>query len=102
MGSKVCKVLNAKWHLLCYPVSQTPVISPVFDQNHFVTSPPGGVPVTIEHTTFLCVPVRSLDEDNRRPATPAKTLTLRGPGSSPCHGAVTRAWQRARTLATTW
>jgi hypothetical protein len=37
-------------------VSQTPVISPVFDQNQFVTSPPGGVPVTIEHTTFLCVP----------------------------------------------
>ncbi len=56
MGSKVCKVLNAKWHMLCYPVSQTPVISPVFDQNQFVTSPPGGVPVTIEHTTFLCVP----------------------------------------------
>ena len=56
VGSRVYKILNTRWHLLCYPVSQTPIISPVFDQNQFVTSPPGGVPITIQQTTALCVP----------------------------------------------
>jgi len=56
VGSKVFKIVNPKWHLLCYPVSKTPIISPVFDQNQFVPSPPGGVPVTIGATTTLCVP----------------------------------------------
>jgi hypothetical protein len=56
VGTKVHKIVNAKWHLLCYPVSQTPIISPVYDQNQFVPSPPGGVPVTIQQTTFLCLP----------------------------------------------
>jgi hypothetical protein len=56
VGGKVYKIVNAKWHLLCFPVSQTPRISPVFDQNQFVPSPPGGAPVSIGNTTFLCVP----------------------------------------------
>jgi hypothetical protein len=56
VGKTVYKMVNAKWHLLCYPVSQTPIISPVYDQNQFV--PPGspGLPVQIGQTTWLCVP----------------------------------------------
>jgi hypothetical protein len=56
VGTKVYKIVNAKWHLLCYPVTPTPIITPVFDQNQFVPSPPGGVPISIEKTNSLCVP----------------------------------------------
>jgi hypothetical protein len=56
VGTKVYPIVNSTWHLLCFPVSQTPIITPVFDQNQFVPSPPGGVPITISHTTYLCPP----------------------------------------------
>jgi hypothetical protein len=56
VGSTTYPILNSTYHLLCFPVSQTPIISPVFDQNQFVPQPPGGVKITITHTTWLCVP----------------------------------------------
>jgi hypothetical protein len=56
VGTRVYKIVNSTWHLLCFPVSPTPIISPVFDQNQFVPRPPGGVPITIGQTTWLCPP----------------------------------------------
>lgn len=44
-------IINAVTHLLCFPVSQTPIINPVWDQNQFGTSV-----VQISRTTWLCVP----------------------------------------------
>ena len=51
VGGKVYKILNARWHLLCFPVTQTPIITPVFDENQF-----GTAPVNIGPTTWLCPP----------------------------------------------
>ena len=48
---QVYKITNPRAHLLCFAVTPTPVISPVFDQNQFGTSP-----VTIEVTKLLCLP----------------------------------------------
>ncbi len=44
-------IINAAMHLLCFPVSQTPIIAKVWDQNQFGTSV-----VNIGRTTWLCVP----------------------------------------------
>lgn len=44
-------IINAATHLLCFPVSQTPIKPTVWDQNQFGT----GV-VTISRTTTLCLP----------------------------------------------
>lgn len=44
-------IINPTTHLLCFPVSQTPVIPKVWDQNQFGT----GV-VTIRQTSSLCLP----------------------------------------------
>jgi hypothetical protein len=44
-------IINAAMHLLCFPVSQTPIKNPVWDQNQFGTSV-----VQISRTTWLCVP----------------------------------------------
>ena len=44
-------ILNAKTHLLCFAVSQTPKKTPVFDQNQF-----GHGRVNILRTSLLCLP----------------------------------------------
>ncbi len=44
-------IINAAAHLLCFPVSQTPIVPQVWDQNQFGTSV-----VQISRTTWLCVP----------------------------------------------
>jgi hypothetical protein len=44
-------IINAATHLLCFPVSQTPIVPQVWDQNQFGTSV-----VQIGRTTWLCVP----------------------------------------------
>lgn len=44
-------VVNAAEHLLCFPVSQMPIRSPVYDQNQF-----GTATVTIGQVSWLCVP----------------------------------------------
>lgn len=44
-------IINAATHLLCYPVSTTPIKTPVWDQNQF-----GTAVVTINRTTTLCLP----------------------------------------------
>jgi hypothetical protein len=51
VGTHIFKIINPVMHLLCFPVTRTPIISPVFDENQFGTSP-----VTITSTKFLCVP----------------------------------------------
>jgi hypothetical protein len=44
-------IINAATHLLCFPVSQTPIRPQVWDQNQFGTSV-----VQISRTSWLCVP----------------------------------------------
>jgi hypothetical protein len=51
VNGKVYKIIKSKWNLLCYPVSQTPIITPVFDKNQF-----GKAPVNIDQTSTLCPP----------------------------------------------
>jgi hypothetical protein len=51
VNGKVYKIIKPMWSLLCFPVSPTPIISPVFDKNQF-----GNRPVTIHQTAFLCPP----------------------------------------------
>jgi hypothetical protein len=51
VGTKVYQILNAAMHLLCFPVTSTPVVSPVWDQNQFGTSM-----LTIGQTSTLCLP----------------------------------------------
>lgn len=51
IGKKVFPIVNAMTHLLCFPVSQTPVITPVFDQNQFGTEK-----VNILRSRWLCLP----------------------------------------------
>ncbi len=45
------KLVNAKWHLLCFSVSKTPIRTPVFDLNQF-----GKATVNITKTNLLCLP----------------------------------------------
>jgi hypothetical protein len=51
VGKKVYPIINPAAHLLCFPVSQTPIISPVFDQNQFGTE---AVKIVLSH--WLCLP----------------------------------------------
>jgi hypothetical protein len=51
VNDKVYKIIKPAWSLLCFPVTPTPIISPVFDKNQF-----GNRPVTIEKTSVLCPP----------------------------------------------
>jgi hypothetical protein len=51
IGKKVAPIINPAAHLLCFPVTRTPVITPVFDQNQFGTES-----VAIRLTRWLCVP----------------------------------------------
>jgi hypothetical protein len=48
---KVFPIINPTLHLLCFPVSPTPIVNPVFDENQFGTHP-----VTITATRWLCPP----------------------------------------------
>jgi hypothetical protein len=50
-SGKVFPIINPTLHLLCFPVTPTPIISPVFDENQFGTRK-----VTIAQTRWLCVP----------------------------------------------
>ena len=36
VGTKVFKIINPAMHLLCFPVSKTPIRNPVWDENQFV------------------------------------------------------------------
>jgi hypothetical protein len=51
VGKKVFKIVNAATHLLCFPVTRTPKITPVWDKNQFGTSK-----ITVGHTNWLCLP----------------------------------------------
>jgi hypothetical protein len=50
-SGKVFPIINPAAHLLCFGVSPTPIINPVFDQNQFGTNQ-----VTIKPTKYLCLP----------------------------------------------
>ncbi len=50
-SGRIFKIINPAQHLLCFPVTPTPIISPVFDENQFGTRK-----VTISQTRWLCVP----------------------------------------------
>ena len=50
-SGKVFRIINPTLHLLCFPVTPTPIISPVFDENQFGTRK-----VAISQTRWLCVP----------------------------------------------
>jgi hypothetical protein len=51
IGRHVTRILHPAMHLLCFPVSSTPLKPKVFDQNQFGT----GV-VHLRHTNWLCLP----------------------------------------------
>lgn len=48
---QVFPIINPSQHLLCFPVSPTPIVPQVWDENQFGTSP-----VTIKATKWLCPP----------------------------------------------
>jgi hypothetical protein len=48
---QVFPIINSAQHLLCFPVSPTPIIPKVWDENQFGTSP-----VAISSTKWLCPP----------------------------------------------
>lgn len=50
-SGQVFPIINPTQHLLCFPVSQTPIIRQVWDENQFGTSP-----VAILSTNSLCLP----------------------------------------------
>jgi hypothetical protein len=51
VAGKAYPIIKPRWNLLCFPVTPTPIINPVFDKNQF-----GSRPVTIEKTSTLCPP----------------------------------------------
>ncbi|HEY1618246.1 MAG TPA: hypothetical protein VGG25_11535 [Streptosporangiaceae bacterium] len=51
INGTVYPIVNSTWHLLCFPVSKTPIIPTVWDQNQF-----GTATVEVEATNSLCVP----------------------------------------------
>lgn len=51
VGKKVFPIINAISHLLCFPVSRTPIVPRVFDQNQFGTEA-----IRILQTHWLCLP----------------------------------------------
>jgi hypothetical protein len=51
VGKKVFPIVNAISHLLCFPVSRTPIVPRVFDQNQFGTEA-----IRILQTRWLCLP----------------------------------------------
>jgi hypothetical protein len=51
VGTHVFRIINPAMHLLCFPVTQTPIVPKVWDENQFGTSV-----VTIKVTSWLCAP----------------------------------------------
>lgn len=51
VNGRVYTIIKPKQNLLCFPVTPTPIVNPVFDKNQF-----GSRPVTIERTSTLCPP----------------------------------------------
>lgn len=51
VGKKVFPIINAAAHVLCFPVSRTPIVRRVFDQNQFGTEA-----IKIVSTRWLCLP----------------------------------------------
>jgi hypothetical protein len=51
VGTHVYRIINPTLHLLCFPVTPTPVVPKVFDQNQF-----GTATISIRQTKWLCVP----------------------------------------------
>ena len=51
VGGTTYKMVNSRWHLLCFQVSSTPIRTPVFDLNQF-----GNGKVNITRTNLLCLP----------------------------------------------
>jgi hypothetical protein len=51
VGTKVFKIINPTMHLLCFPVSPTPIVPKVWDENQFGTSA-----VNVARTNWLCAP----------------------------------------------
>lgn len=47
----VSKIVNPITHLLCFPVSKTPIVTPIWDQNQFGTSK-----LAVRATKWLCLP----------------------------------------------
>ncbi|HZO80046.1 MAG TPA: hypothetical protein VFB39_18575 [Solirubrobacteraceae bacterium] len=51
VGGNTFKIINPAMHLLCYPVTKTPVMPTVWDENQFGTSK-----LSVRVTNTLCVP----------------------------------------------
>jgi hypothetical protein len=51
VGTHVYKIINPTMHLLCFPVTSTPIRTPVWDQNQF-----GTAKLAIRATLGLCLP----------------------------------------------
>ena len=51
VGTRVFKIINPAMHLLCFPVSPTPIVPKIWDENQFGTSA-----VAIRATNWLCPP----------------------------------------------
>jgi hypothetical protein len=51
VGTHVFRIINPAMHLLCFPVSPTPIVPKVWDENQFGTSV-----VSIRATNWLCPP----------------------------------------------
>jgi len=50
-SGQVFPIINPTLHLLCFPVTPTPIVPRVWDENQFGTSP-----ITISSTKWLCAP----------------------------------------------
>jgi hypothetical protein len=51
VGTRIYNIINPAQHLLCFPVTPTPIIPTVWDENQFGTSK-----LTVSRTKWLCVP----------------------------------------------
>ncbi len=47
----VHQIVNAVTHLLCFPVTKTPIVSPIWDKNQFGTSAS-----KVLRSKWLCLP----------------------------------------------
>ena len=51
VGKTTSPIVNAITHLLCFPVTKTPIVSPIWDKNQF-----GTAKLAVQLTKWLCVP----------------------------------------------
>jgi hypothetical protein len=51
VGTRVFKIINPAMHLLCFPVSKTPIRPTIWDENQF-----GTAKLTVTATRLLCLP----------------------------------------------